>query len=62
MSTYYHKVPWHLSKGRMRKSKDTNQWNKIDKSDAKRRNTLGCLDEYTRKGLRLRNSQNREAV
>ena len=32
------------------------------KSDGKRRNTLGCLDQYTRKVLRPWNSQDRETV
>ena len=35
---------------------------KIDKSGGKRRNTLGCLDQYTCNVLRLWNSRDRETV
>ena len=34
----------------------------FNKNDVKRRNTLGCLDQYTSKVLRLWNSQDRETV
>ena len=34
----------------------------LDKSDGKRRNTLGCLDQYTYNVLRLWNSWDRETV
>ena len=35
---------------------------KKNKSDGKRRNTLGYIDQYTYKVLRLWNSQDRETV
>ena len=34
----------------------------INKGDVKRRNTLGCLDQYTCRRLRLSNSQDHETV
>ena len=34
----------------------------INKSDAKGRDTLGCLDQYTCTGLRLWNNRDRETV
>ena len=34
----------------------------INKSDGKRRNTLGCLDQHTCNVLRLWNSRDRETV
>ena len=34
----------------------------VNKSDGKRRNTLGCLDQYTCNMLRLWNSRDRETV
>ena len=36
--------------------------NKENKSDDKRQNTLGCLDQYACNVLRLRNSRGRDAV
>ena len=33
-----------------------------NKSDGKRRNTLGCIDQYSRNMLRLWNSRDRETV
>ena len=43
-------------------NKDYYYYYHLNKSDVKRRNTLGRLDQYTRRGLRLWNSQDCDAV